>query len=153
HITIVIDPNNDDNSKIKIITKLWDHQKKTVDKIIREIDEKNICEFGDASDVGSGKSVTILSVMARLYEKMAENNSHSGFLVLLFSSTFFKARFDKLFYMLKMLKTGLPENKQCLDAILAQSIVMNLPLKTREWEISYNPMKSSKHKERHMMRS
>lgn len=230
--------NEKDKDKIKIVTKLWDHQQKTVDKIMREIEENGRNGFGDASNVGSGKSLSCLSVMARLFEKMEKEKveSHEGFLVLLptqalyktwedeiekhckgfhvvlqhangeltdklkknsilittlgrmrdhplsqpwifvvideclsvqnknalqteqawcqisvslygallCSATFFRARFDKLFYMLKMLKTGLPENKQYLDAILAESIVMNLPLKIREWETNYNPMKLSK---------
>ncbi len=238
-ITINNGNNKKNNSeKIKVITKLWDHQKKTVDKIMKEIDENGRKGFGDSSSTGSGKSLSCLGVMVRLFEKMEKKKieSHEGFLVLLptqalyktwedeiekhckgfhvvlqhangeltdklkknsilittlgrmrdhplsqpwifvvideclsvqnknalqteqawcqisvslygallCSATFFRARFEKLFYMLKMLKTGLPENKQYLDAILAESIVMNLPLKSREWEINYNPMKLSK---------
>lgn len=233
------DKNKEDDIEIKVVTKLWDHQKKTVDKIMKEIDENQRHGFGNASSVGAGKTLSALAVMAILYEKMKQSGnpgSHEGFLVLLptqalyktwedeivkhikglhivfqhangeltdkirknsilittlgrmrdhplsqpwifvvideclsvqnknalqteqawcqisvslygvllCSATFFRARFDKLFYMLKMLKTGLPENKQYLDAILAESIIMDLPLKTREWEVNYNPMKLSK---------
>src|SRR5207245_2450196 len=60
------------------------------------------------------------------------------------SATFFRARFDKLFYMLKMLSTGLPETKPYLDAILAESIVVNIPDKTKEWIISHNPFEMPK---------
>jgi len=52
---------------------------------------------------------------------------------ILLSATFFRSRFDKLFYMLKMLNTGLPENKSYLDTILSESVVSNIPLKTRTW--------------------
>lgn len=228
-------------SKIKITTKLWDHQQKTVDKILKDVSFLRRRGFGDASDVGAGKTLTALAVMAGLYkmniEKKLEN--HKGFLVLLptthlyntwkdeiikhcngfhmifqnadgslidnlntelveediqpntilittlgrmrdhplfnswifvmideclsvqnksalqteeawrqiitsqygvmlASATFFRTRFDKLFYMIKMLNSGLPENKEYLDAILAESIVSNVPIKIREWKISYN---------------
>ena len=58
---------------------------------------------------------------------------NSKFGVLLLSATFFRTRFDKLLYMLKMLDTGLPENKEYLDTILYDSIKVNLPLTKRTW--------------------
>lgn len=226
------------NTKIQIVTKLWDHQQNTVDKILQDVSILGRRGFGDASNVGAGKTLTALSVMAGLYEKNSKTDktsSYKSFLVLLpttnlyktwedeiekhckgyhvvtqlangdltdslrknsilittlgrmrdhpltqpwifvvideclsvqnknalqteeawrqiitsqygvlmASATFFRARFDKLFYMIKMLNTGLPENKRYLDAILAESIVMNVPLKTREWKESYNPFQLS----------
>ena len=53
--------------------------------------------------------------------------------VIMMSATFFRSRFDKLFYMLKMLRSGLPEDKSYLDAILAECIVCNIPDKSRKW--------------------
>jgi hypothetical protein len=46
--------------------------------------------------------------------------------VVLLSATFFRARFDKLFYMLKMLRTGLPETREYLDTILSEVITCKL---------------------------
>lgn len=61
-------------------------------------------------------------------------NSQYG--VLLLSATFFRTRFDKLLYMLKMLNTGLPETKDYLDTILYDSIKVNLPETKRNWDES-----------------
>ncbi len=62
--------------------------------------------------------------------KQVINSKHG---VLLLSATFFRTRFDKLLYMLKMLNTHLPENKDYLDTILYDSIKVNLPLTKRSW--------------------
>jgi len=53
--------------------------------------------------------------------------------VLMLSATFFRSRFDKLFYMLKMLRSGLPEEKSYLDTIMSECMVCNVPLNTRKW--------------------
>lgn len=221
----------------KIITNLWDHQKRTKNKIIKDIKTLGRRGFGDASNVGAGKTLTALAVMVELHNyNLKKKTKTSGFLVLLpttylyktwedeinkhcegfdmifqnangslttdkFSSnsilittlgrmrdhpleklwtfvvideclsvqnknalqteeawrqiissqygvlmasaTFFRTRFDKLFYMIKMLNSGLPETKEYLDAILAESIVSNVPLKTREWKVNFNPFKLS----------
>jgi hypothetical protein len=58
---------------------------------------------------------------------------HSKFGVLLLSATFFRTRFDKLLYMLKMLQCDLPETKEYLDTILCDSIKVHLPDNNREW--------------------
>ncbi len=58
---------------------------------------------------------------------------HSKYGVLLLSATFFRTRFDKLLYMLKMLQCNLPETKEYLDTILTDSIKVHLPLTKREW--------------------
>jgi superfamily II DNA or RNA helicase len=234
--------------KLEITTKLWDHQKKTVDKILSDVTLLKRRGFGDSSDVGSGKTLTALAVMAGLYNMNIDQKirTHSGFLVLLpttylyntwkdeinkhcrgfhmifqnadgsltsknqefeqdtiqiqtntilvttlgrmrdhplvyswifvmideclsvqnksalqteeawkqiitsqygvllASATFFRTRFDKLFYMIKMLNSGLPENKSYLDAILAESIISNIPNKIRDWKMNYNPFHLSK---------
>jgi hypothetical protein len=49
------------------------------------------------------------------------------------SATFFRSRFDKLYYMLKMLRTEIPEEKKYLDTILTESIVCNVPKNSRTW--------------------
>mgnify|MGYP006412549053 CR=1 FL=1 len=53
--------------------------------------------------------------------------------VLMMSATFFRSRFDKLFFLLKMLQTGLPENKDFLDTILKESVICNMIKNTRKW--------------------
>ncbi len=208
---------------VKLKTKLWDHQKSTVEFIVKNINwgKKG---FGDASNVGAGKTLTALATCVELYKKsnhlnkflvllpteklyktwtdeikkhfdninlltqkadgsfenkhlantlniyittMGRNREHpikedwsfvvvdecltvqnkeaiqtmeawkqvinSKHGVLLLSATFFRTRFDKLLYMLKMLDTGLPENKEYLDTILYDSIKVNLPLTKRTW--------------------
>jgi hypothetical protein len=217
---------------IVIKTKLWDHQKKTSEKILNEILVNHKLGFGDASNVGAGKTLTALSIIAGLYNYNMRHGllNYMGFLILLpttylyntwldeirkhtsnidtvlqnadgtltgeikhntvlittlgrmrdhplsipwifvvvdeclsvqnknalqteeawrqiicsqyrcvlLSATFFRSRFDKLFYMLKMLDTGLPENKSYLDTILCEHIVSYLPTKTTEWNAHVN---------------
>jgi hypothetical protein len=57
----------------------------------------------------------------------------SRFGVLMMSATFFRSRFDKLYYMLKMLRAGLPEERDFLDAILAETIACHIPKASRNW--------------------
>jgi hypothetical protein len=63
---------------------------------------------------------------------------------LMMSATFFRSRFDKLFYLLQMLSTGLPLNAKYLDSILNESIKAYLPENGRTWttEIERYPLKS-----------
>lgn len=58
--------------------------------------------------------------------------------LVMMSATFFRTRFDKLYYMLKMLQTGLPEQKEYLDTILLESIVSQIPKNTRKWTSNFN---------------
>ncbi len=218
--------------QVKITTKLWEHQKKTSDKILDDILINQKFGFGDASNVGAGKTLTALSVITGLYNYNMKHTklNYAGFLVLLpttylyntwleeirkhtqgldtvtqnadgsltsdikhntvlittlgrmrdhplsqpwilviideclsvqnknalqteeawrqiicsqyrcilLSATFFRSRFDKLFYMLKMLGTGLPENKSYLDTILSEHIISYLPTKVTEWKSHVN---------------
>ncbi|AVG46627.1 putative helicase [Acanthamoeba polyphaga mimivirus] len=222
-----------DNTKItglipKIKTKLWDHQLETVNTIIAGF-KSGQHGFGDASDVGSGKTLTALQIAVHLIK--SNNLTHSGILVLLpgnkliktwqdelekhtvgfdiilhkpsgivnninrntiiistmgrirdnpinhkwllvvideclsvqnknalqteqafiqslmskylimMSATFFRTRFDKLYYMLKMLQTGLPEMRQYLDTILIESIIAKIPKNNRKWITNINYFK------------
>jgi hypothetical protein len=215
-------PNIKTSTDIKLKTKLWEHQESTVRFIIKNIrDGKR--GFGDASNVGAGKTLTALATSLHIYQMdpnekhilvllptdklyktwedeinkhfvglnylkqsadgscigteksglnlwistMGRNREHPiirewGFVIidecltvqnkealqtmeawkqaikskygiLLLSATFFRTRFDKLLYMLKMLSTQLPENKDYLDTILMDSIKVNLPLNKRTW--------------------
>ena len=207
-----------------ITTTLWQHQASSVDRITEELLKNGRKGFGDASDVGSGKTLTSLAIMNRLAEHNLQEGDATaeGFLVLVYnaplvetwrdeikkhstgfhfvtqdsagtlsapigrhsilvttlarmrdtpvtrrwhmvvideclsvqnanalwtqeawrqvacsqrgvlllSATLFRARFNELFYMLRMLRTGLPEKHAYLDAILAESITCHLPENT-----------------------
>jgi superfamily II DNA or RNA helicase len=65
---------------IKIITKLWDHQQQTVNKIYNGL-LQNKLGFGDASHVGSGKTLTALALLTKIHEIVI--NSHYSYLILL----------------------------------------------------------------------
>jgi hypothetical protein len=67
-------------------------------------------------------------------------NSHYG--VLMMSATFFRSRFDKLFYMLKMLQSNLPENDcEYLDCILNEHMICNITENDRVWKTNINKIK------------
>jgi len=70
----------------KITSKLWDHQKTSVDKIVHGMTCENKKGFGDASDVGSGKTLTALAVASKLmeyYYKLTSELTSSGILIML----------------------------------------------------------------------
>jgi hypothetical protein len=221
-----------------IKSKLWDHQQKTVTKMVHDFLTIGRRGLGDASDVGSGKTLTSLAVIcqllqhaiaqnikthhsavvmvptAKLYDTWTDEiHKHTGgfhvvtqaangelsdsiqynsvvittmgrmrdhpltvpwliisideclsvqnknalqtgeawrqvvnsyYGVMLLSATFFRSRIDKLFYMLKMLATGLPEDREYLTAILSETIVCNLPAKTREWKTNVTRLELDK---------
>jgi hypothetical protein len=209
-------------SPITMKTDLWVHQQLTVDKVVTDVIKLDKKGAGDASDVGAGKTLTALSIMAHLYNHNLKKDCfgiYKGFAVLLptthlyntwldeltkhtsgfhilqqesngkiggdvkhntilittigrmrdhpisnmwiqvvidecltvqnkdalqtkeawrqsitsqygiymMSATFFRSRFDKLYYMLKMLRSQLPEVKEYLDTILVNTIVCNIP--------------------------
>jgi hypothetical protein len=58
--------------------------------------------------------------------------------LIMMSATFFKTRFDNLYYMLKMLQSGLPEEKKYLDAILLENMSRHLSLTKRKWKSNIN---------------
>ncbi len=205
-------------------TNLWDHQKDSVSKMMNAF-KNGMHGSGDASDVGSGKTLTSLKLASELIA--LNDDTHSGILVLLpgiklintwkdeiekhtegfdviyqgnheiknikkntiivttmgrnrdhfinhpwllviidecltvqnknafwtesawkssllskhlvmMSATFFRTRFDKLYYMLKMLQTGLPEQKEYLDAILLESIVSQVSTIKWRWTSEFN---------------
>lgn len=208
-----------------IKTELWDHQKDSVNRIMGGFKQGHH-GFGDASDVGSGKTLTALSIACNLIKET--NQIYSGILVLLpnnnliktwkdeltkhtkdfniifqqnkakigpinqntivittmgrnrdhpinhkwllvvidecltvqnknalwtesawkqgmmanyllmLSATFFRTRFDKLYYMLKMLKTGLSEKREYLETILLESIISQISGIKRKWKSNFN---------------
>ena len=60
--------------------------------------------------------------------------------ILMLSATFFRSRYDKLYYMLKMLRSNLPERKEYLDAILIETMISQQPSDKREWITEMTPM-------------
>jgi len=222
----------------QIKTKLWDHQKRTRENMVHNLLILKKQGYGDASEVGSGKTLTAISIMKDLLEYNIKNkiyqyygfvvlvptkslittwideiNKHtknfdkilqaangklnntikpnsilittlarmrshpinhswqivvvdeclsvqnrdalqtqeafrqilcSQFGVIMMSATFFRSRFDKLFYMLKMLRSELPENKDYLDTILSEYIVCHKPKNTRNWITNINKVQLSK---------
>lgn len=55
--------------------------------------------------------------------------------ILMLSATFFRSRHDKLYYMLKMLRSGIPEIKEYLDALLLETMVSQQNVGDREWTV------------------
>lgn len=62
----------------------------------------------------------------------------SEFGVLMMSATFFRSRFEKMFFMLKMLRSGLPEEKDYLDCILNEAIICYISENNRKWITNVN---------------
>lgn len=224
---------NNFNLSLKITTILWDHQMNSVNKIVNGFYVKGGKGFGDASGVGTGKTLVALSVMIELYNKCLNDKlkipnkgflvmlpteilydtwkeeitkhtkglqiieqfangslsgnidqntivittmgrcrdhpllyqwllvvidecltvqnkealqteeawrqaSYSYFGVLMLSATFFRARFDKMTYMLNMLNNVLPKTSEYIDTILSESIVCNLNENERKWITTTN---------------
>lgn len=215
-------------AKAKVATQLWEHQLVTKSKMVDGMINLGRRGFGDASAVGSGKTLTALSLIVEIMNRSIDSNDkhYRGFVILLpttklyktwedeidkhttglvkvfqnangsltgevdnlnvvvittlgrmrdhplnipwklvvideclsvqnqealqteeawrqvvatqygvvmLSATFFRSRFDKMFYMLKMLRSGLPEEKEYLDAILSECMVCHLPEQSRKW--------------------
>lgn len=235
NIIVVNDIDNiNTNNQFIVKTKLWNHQEKVCSEIITGINKFNQRGFGDASDVGSGKTLTALSIMeildkktititnflvlipndnlfkvwndeikthcqgvqtynqnsqgkwSSLFQKsktniwittMGRNRDHplniffdfvvidecltvqnkdskwtmkafeqavgSKYGILMLSATFFRTRFDKLFFMLKMLDCGIPERPEYLDTILNTVIEANIKINKKIWTITYQKVKLS----------
>ena len=78
---------NNNFNEIKIVSKLWSHQEKTANKIISNMFDYNLRGFGDASSVGSGKTLTALAIMDKILTKLDRTINttinNTGFLILL----------------------------------------------------------------------
>lgn len=221
-----------------IKTKLWDHQQDASNKVYNSITNFGRKGHCDASCVGSGKTLTALSVASKLicYDKLSPK-THSGILVLLpsshlydtwineinkhtenfsvitqqengelsnikivgntiilttlgrmrdhpiihpwlfvvvdectkvcnttlqteeawrqstnskygvllMSASLFTSRFEKLFYMLKMLKSGIPENTEYLDTILSEHMICCVGQNDRKWITNVNKFQLGLH--------
>lgn len=207
--------------KPSITTDLWDHQVESSNKILAGFNRRNQHGFGDASDVGAGKTLTSLHIAVELIRAVdttfsgilvmlpgnkliqtwlteiekhtkgfhvivQENHSNIGAIrrntiiittmgrirdhpinhnwllviidecltvqnknalwtesawkqslmakhLVMMSATFFRTRFDKLYYMLKMLQSGFPESRDYLDVILLETIVSHISSIKRKW--------------------
>lgn len=215
------------NKPIPVIkTKLWTHQRQSVCQILNNY-EGGSFGLGDASDVGSGKTLTALKIASCLIAKQFDHCSgilvllpsarlittwideiethttgfqivtditnhftistrtlvlctlakmrdyplHHNWLLtiidecltvqnaatlwtaeawrqtmvskhlLMMSATFFRARFDKLYYMIKMFQSQLPETSTYLDTILSETIVSQISKKKATWQTHTIPLK------------
>lgn len=66
-------------------------------------------------------------------EEAWRQSCHSEYGILMLSATFFRSRFDKMLYMLKMLRSGLPEQRVYLDTILSEHVISNITESSRIW--------------------
>eukprot|EP01065_Artemidia_motanka_P016194 TRINITY_DN19919_c0_g1_i1.p1 TRINITY_DN19919_c0_g1~~TRINITY_DN19919_c0_g1_i1.p1 ORF type:complete len:1957 (+),score=523.13 TRINITY_DN19919_c0_g1_i1:51-5873(+) len=57
--------------------------------------------------------------------------------VLLLSATFFRSRFSKLFYMVRMLRSPLPRTEPYLPALLTEHVICYVPKQRRTWRLDY----------------
>jgi len=235
-----------------IITSLWDHQKLTSNSIYDGLINQGKKGYGDAASVGSGKTLTAISIMLKLLNRNNVNNDnrYNGFLVLvpnmklidtwhneikkhtsnfrvitqvangswidntglnknkvvsnddcvitsntiaittlgrnrdkpknnswvmiiideclsvqnndalqtqaafrqvvlsqygviMLSATFFRARYDKLYFMLKMLQSNYPENRNYLSAIINEHIFCHISESKRNWITTIHNFKLS----------
>lgn len=60
---------------------------------------------------------------------------------LLLSATFFRSRYSKLFYMIRMLRSPLPRTEPHLPALLREHIVCFVPETRRVWSLKFRPVK------------
>jgi hypothetical protein len=70
----------------QIVTKLWEHQLLTSDAIVRGFTHDGKKGFGDASDVGSGKTLTALSICQKILQHCVIKKvkcDNSGILIML----------------------------------------------------------------------
>lgn len=77
--------------------------------------------------------LTVQNKEALQTEEAWRQSSYSYYGVLMLSATFFRARFDKMTYMLNMLNDTLPKTPEYIDTILSESIVCNLNENERKW--------------------
>lgn len=73
-----------------------------------------------------------------LWTQEAWRQSLAARYVLMLSATFFRSKFKELYYMLKMLGTGLPERTEYLDIILLESIHRRMPASPHTWTETYH---------------
>ena len=82
--------------------------------------------------------LTVQNKEALQTEEAWRQSCYSEYGIVMLSATFFRSRFDKMLYMLKMLKSGLPEEREYLDSILSETIVSNITKSDRIWTIETN---------------
>ena len=130
------------NKNIPVITtKLWDHQKKSVSKIIDGLAIDKRRGFGDASDVGSGKTLTALSIIVELLKYCSYNNvtiPNKGFLIMVPSENLYDTwrteikKHTKGFHLLEQLSNGKFDNN---DKIESYTIVITTMGRCRDHPI------------------
>lgn len=88
--------------------------------------------------------LTVQNKEALQTEEAFRQSIASQYNCILMSATFFRTRFDKLFFMLKILRTGIPEKIEYLDTILSESIICNLTESGRKWITNITKFELSK---------
>lgn len=76
--------------------------------------------------------------------KAFEQVVKSKYGVLMLSATFFRTRFDKLFFMLKMLQIELPTKQDYLDTILNIAIGANIKITNKQWNTTVHQIELDK---------
>lgn len=77
-------------------------------------------------------------------EEAWRQTCYSQYGIIMLSATFFRSRFDKMLYMLKMLNSELPENRLYLDTILVENIICNTTKSDIVWKTNINKIELSK---------
>jgi len=82
----------------KIITEFWDHQKQSIQKITHEILVNHRKGFGDASYVGSGKTLTAIGIMIYLLNYNIKHKlfKNKGFVIMVPSTKLYKTWVDEI---------------------------------------------------------
>ena len=60
--------------------------------------------------------------------------------VLMLSATFFRSKYESLFYMIRMLRSPLPRTMEYLPATIHEHIVCQVPETDRTWTLRGEPV-------------
>ena len=82
--------------------------------------------------------LTVQNNQSKWTIKAFEQVVKSTYGVLMLSATFFRTRFDKLFFMLKMLQIELPTKIDYLDTILNIAIGANIKTMNKYWQTTFH---------------
>jgi len=77
--------------------------------------------------------LTVQNNTSKWTMKAFEQATKSKYGVLMLSATFFRTRFDKLFFMLKMFQLKIPSKPEYLDTILNIAICANIKVNQTKW--------------------
>ncbi len=134
-----LDKNNNKNknivNKIEIVSKLWPHQEKTKNKILKDIFHLKRRGFADASHVGAGKSLCALAIMAHLYNHNIKYNltTHQSFIVMVPTLSLYKTWNDEIIKHCKGFHVVFQQaNGDLTDKLQTNSLLITTMARTRE---------------------